>query len=152
MNDITCTVVGNLVSDVSLRFTRTGDPVASFRIASNARRYDKASERWVDGDAHFFQVSCFRSMATNALESLGKGMPVIVTGRLRSHEREQPCGNETHVVRYVDIDATAVGPDLSRGTAVFTRTKRDTVQAAEDRIVASLLEAAEKELAIPPAA
>lgn len=146
MNDIICTVVGNLVSDVSLRFTRAGDPVASFRIASNARRYDKASERWVDGDAHFFQVSCFRSLATNALESLTKGMPIIVTGRLRSHEREQQCGVSGHVIRYVDIDASAIGPDLARGTAVFTRTRRDTVAAAEERLVAELLASS------PPAA
>lgn len=142
MNDITCTVIGNLVSDVSLRFTRTGDPVASFRIASNARRYDKASERWVDGESHFFQVSCFRSLATNVVESLFKGMPIVVTGRLRTHEREQPCGTENHVVRYVDIDATTVGPDLMRGTAVFTRTKRESVAAAEEQLVAELLSGA----------
>ena len=139
MNDITCTVIGNLVSDVSLRFTKNGDPVASFRIASNSRRFDKATERWVDGESHFFQVSCFRSLATNAVESLYKGMPIIVTGRLRTHEREQPCGVENHVVRYVDIDANTIGPDLSRGTAVFTRTKRDTVAAAEERLVEDLL-------------
>jgi len=139
MNDITCTVIGNLVSDVSLRFTKNGDPVASFRIASNSRRFDKASERWVDGESHFFQVSCFRSLATNAVESCFKGMPIIVTGRLRTHEREQPCGTENHVVRYVDIDANTIGPDLSRGTAVFTRTKRDAVAAAEDRLVEDLL-------------
>jgi len=139
MNDITCTVIGNLVSDVSLRFTKNGDPVASFRIASNSRRFDKASERWVDGESHFFQVSCFRSLATNAVESCFKGMPIIVTGRLRTHEREQPCGTENHVVRYVDIDAHTIGPDLSRGTAVFTRTKRDAVAAAEERLVEDLL-------------
>jgi single-strand DNA-binding protein len=139
MNDITCTVIGNLVSDVSLRFTKSGDPVASFRIASNSRRFDKASERWVDGESHFFQVSCFRSLATNAVESCFKGMPIIVTGRLRTHEREQPCGTENHVVRYVDIDANTIGPDLSRGTAVFTRTKRDAVAAAEERLVEDLL-------------
>ena len=139
MNDITCTVIGNLVSDVSLRFTKNGDPVASFRIASNSRRFDKASERWVDGESHFFQVSCFRSLATNAVESCFKGMPILVTGRLRTHEREQPCGTENHVVRYVDIDANTIGPDLSRGTAVFTRTKRDAVAAAEERLVEDLL-------------
>ena len=139
MNDITCTVIGNVVSDVSLRFTKAGDPVASFRIASNSRRFDKATERWIDGESHFFQVSCFRSLATNAVESIFKGMPVIVNGRLRTHEREQPCGTENHVVRYVDIDATTVGPDLTRGTAVFTRTKRDTVAAAEERLIEELL-------------
>ena len=66
-------------------------------------------------------------------------MPVIVNGRLRTHEREQSCGTENHVVRYVDIDATTVGPDLTRGTAVFTRTKRDSVAAAEERLVEELL-------------
>ena len=70
-----------------------------------------------------------------------KGMPVLVTGRLRSREVERPCGDHAHMVRYHDIEATAVGPDLARGIANFTRVKRDAVVESEARAVADALAA-----------
>ncbi|MBM3670502.1 MAG: single-stranded DNA-binding protein, partial [Actinobacteria bacterium] len=49
MNDIAMTVIGNVVNDVEMRFTPSGEPVAKFRVASSTRRYDRVHERWVDG-------------------------------------------------------------------------------------------------------
>jgi len=139
MNDITFNVVGNVVNDVELRFTKSGEPVASFRVAAGTRRFDKASDRWVDGDTHFFTVSCWRGLALNVVQTLGKGMPVLVFGRLRSREVQRPCGDHAHTVRYFDIEASAVGPDLSRGTATFTRVKREAVVASERRALADVI-------------
>ena len=146
MNDIPMTVVGNVVREVELRFTSGGDPVASFRVASSTRRFDRVNERWVDGDTHYFTVTCWRSMAHNVVESITKGMPVVVTGRLRSREVERPCGELKHVVRYHDIEALAVGPDLARGTATFQRVKREAVVESEARALADAV-GAEAELA-----
>jgi single-strand DNA-binding protein len=139
MNDITFSVVGNVVNDVELRFTKSGEPVASFRVASGTRRFDRASQRWVDGDTHYFTVSCWRNLAHNVLQTLGKGMPVIVFGRLRSREVQRPCGEHTHTVRYFDIEASSVGPDLARGIANFTRVKREAVIESERRSVADAM-------------
>ncbi len=139
MNDITLSVVGNVVNDVEMRFTKAGEPVASFRVASSTRRFDRANERWVDGDTHYFTVSCWRGLAHNVLQSLQKGMPVIVHGRLRSREVERPCKEQTHIVRYLDIEATSVGPDLARGTATFARVKRESVVESERRAVADAI-------------
>lgn len=139
MNDITFTVIGNVVTDVELRFTKSGEPVASFRIANTVRRFDRASNRWVDGDTHYFSVSCWRSLASNVVQSLGKGMPVVVTGKLRSREVERACGEASHTVRYYDIEAIAVGPDLARGVATFTRVKREAVVESERRALADAL-------------
>lgn len=141
MNDMTVTVVGNVVRDVELRFTGAGDPVASFRVAMGTRRFDRSQEGWVDSDTHYFTVTCWRAMAHNVVQSITKGMPVLVTGRLRSREVERPCGDHAHMVRYHDIEATAVGPDLARGIANFTRVKRDAVVESEARAVADALAA-----------
>lgn len=141
MNDMTVTVVGNVVRDVELRFTGAGDPVASFRVAMGTRRYDRSQERWVDSDTHYFTVTCWRAMAHNVVQSVTKGMPVVVTGRLRSREVERPCGDHAHMVRYHDIEAAAVGPDLARGIATFTRVKREAVVESEARAVADALAA-----------
>lgn len=139
MNDITFTVIGNLVTDVALRFTHSGEPVASFRLASTARRFDRSSNRWIDGDTHYFTVSCWRSLASNVVQSLAKGMPVIVTGRLRSREVTRPCGDISHTVRYFDLEAVSVGPDLARGTAKFEKVKREVVIENERRSLADSL-------------
>jgi single-strand DNA-binding protein len=139
MNDITFPIVGNVVNDVELRFTKSGEPVASFRIAAGTRRFDRPNDRWVDGDTHYFTVSCWRGLAHNVVQTITKGMPVLVFGRLRSREVQRPCGDHTHTVRYSDIEAFSVGPDLARGTATFTRVKRESVVESERRALADAI-------------
>lgn len=139
MNDITLPVIGNVVNDVELRFTKSGEPVANFRLAASSRRYDRANDRWVDGDTHYFTVSCWRGLAVNVAETLAKGMPVVVVGRLRSREVQRPCGDHSHTVRYSDIEAFSVGPDLTRGVATFTRVKREAAVESERRAVADAM-------------
>lgn len=142
MNDVMMTLVGNVIRDVDLRFTKDGNPVASFRIASNTRRFDRENERWIEGDTHYVSVTCWRNLASNVASSIKKGMPVVVYGRLRSREVERPCGETSHIVRYQDVEAFAVGPDLSRGTAEFTRVKSASVAENEERVVADVMAAA----------
>ena len=142
MNDIHFTVVGNVVKDVEMRFTSAGDPVASFRVAMSSRRFDRANERWVDSDTHYFTVTCWRSLARNVVESVQKGMPIVVYGKLRSREVPRPCGEASHIMRYQDIEAIAVGPDLSRGISTFTRVKREAALESEARAQADVLAAA----------
>lgn len=139
MNDISITVLGNMVNEVEMRFTPSGEAVASFRVASTTRRFDRAGERWIDGDTHYFTVSCWRNLAHNAAASLMKGMPVVVTGRLRSREHEKAVGDHTMIMRYVDIEAVSVGHDLTKGTATFNRVKRDSVVESERRMLADVL-------------
>ena len=141
MNDVMMTLVGNVIRDVDLRFTKDGNPVASFRIASNTRRFDRENERWIEGDTHYVSVTCWRNLASNVASSIKKGMPVVVYGRLRSREVERPCGETSHIVRYQDVEAFAVGPDLARGTAEFTRVKSASVAESEERIVADVMAA-----------
>lgn len=136
------TAVGNVVSEVTIRHTAGGDSVASFRMASNARRFDRSTDRWVDGETAFFTVSCWRQLAGNAARSLQKGMPVVVFGRLRPREVEREVGEATMRTTYNDIEAYALGPDLSRGVATFERTKRRSVVESEQRAVADALGAA----------
>lgn len=136
MNDITLHVVGNLITDVRLRFTKSGEPVASFRMAAGTRRFDRSSDQWVDGDTHFFEVSCWRNLGHNVIQSFSKGMPAIVVGRLRSREVHKECGDHVHSVTYRDLDALTVGHDLARGIASFQRVKHEAVIEAEQRATA----------------
>lgn len=120
MNETSVTVVGNLVDDPRLRSTDAGVDVASFRVASTSRRYDRESRRWVDSASLFLSVSCWRTLAGNAVASLRKGDPVVVTGRLSTRTWEK----DGQVRSSCELEAVAVGPDLARGTAVFRRSPR----------------------------
>ena len=133
MNETLITLVGNVVADVRLRATQAGAPCATFRMASNPRRFDRESARWIDGDPLFVSVVCWRTLAENVVESLVVGDPVVVTGRVRTSEWE----HEGKRYFALEVDATAVGHDLSRGTAKFTRIRRDAAERAVAAAAAS---------------
>src|SRR6266436_505426 len=48
--DTQITIVGNLVEDPNLRFTPSGQAVATFRIASTPRFLDRQTNEWKDGE------------------------------------------------------------------------------------------------------
>jgi len=114
------TLVGNVVTDPQLRMTKDGVPVANFRVASTPSRYDSAAGEWRDGETIFMSVSCWRSTAQNVHASLRKGDPVMVTGRFAQRSF---AGKDGQQRTSDEIEATAVGPDLARGTANFTRSR-----------------------------
>lgn len=112
------TIVGNLVDDPELRFTPAGVAVAKFRIASTPRVFDKQTNEWKDGDALFLTCSVWRKAAENVAESLGKGVRVIVQGRLKQRSYEDGQGVKRTVY---EIDVDEVGPTLARATAKVSK-------------------------------
>jgi single-strand DNA-binding protein len=119
--DTPITVVGNLVADPELRFTQSGQPVATFRIASTPRFLDKATNEWKDGDSLFLSCNVWRQAAENVAESLQRGMRVIVTGRLKQRSYETKEG-EKRTVYEVEVDD--VGPSLRNASAKVNRASR----------------------------
>jgi single-strand DNA-binding protein len=121
VNETTITLIGNVVTDVQSHTTAAGTEVASFRMASTSRRYDKGIGAWVDGDTSFVRVTCWKRLARHVQDSLVKGDPVIVSGAMKVREWEDRDGNRR---TGVDVVASSVGHDLARGTTVFTRPAR----------------------------
>ena len=119
--DTPITVVGNLVADPELRFTPSGQPVATFRVASTPRLRDNATGEWKDGDSLFLSCNVWRQAAENVAESLQRGMRVIVTGRLRQRNYETKEG-EKRTVYEVEVDD--VGPSLRNASAKVNRASR----------------------------
>ncbi|MBW4033500.1 MAG: single-stranded DNA-binding protein [Acidobacteria bacterium] len=68
-------------------------------------------------------MTSFRQLATNVVGSISKGQRVVVSGRLRVRDWES--GDRAGTT--VEIDADAIGHDLSWGSAVFTRSVTATV-------------------------
>ena len=115
------TVVGNLVSDPELRFTNSGAAVASFRIASTPRSFDRQSGEWKDGEALFLTCSVWRQAAENVAESLQRGSRVIVQGRLKQRTYETREGEKRTVV---ELEVDEVGPSLRYATAKVQKMAR----------------------------
>src|ERR1700750_2153717 len=95
--DTPITIVGNLVADPELRFTSSGQPVATFRVASTPRLRDAATNEWKHADSLFLTCNVWRQAAENVAESLQRGMRVIVSGRLRQRNYETKEGEKRTV-------------------------------------------------------
>jgi single-strand DNA-binding protein len=131
VNETHVTVVGNVV-DAPRRFSPDGgNPVTNFRMASTQRRFDSRTQEFVDGSTFWVDVECWNELSGNVSGSVSKGDPVIVYGTLSTHSWESENGRRS-VPR---IRATAVGPNLNRGTALFKRSR--PTRAAEEGAVPS---------------
>ncbi len=119
MNETMVTVVGNVATTPVYRELPSG-PVARFRLAVTARYFDAVKNTWNDGHTNFFTVWARRALGSNVQASLAVGEPVIVQGRLKVRDEERGGQHWTSA----DIDAQAIGHDLSRGTAAFRRVGR----------------------------
>lgn len=97
--------------------TNAGLTIASFRLASVTRRFDRTTSRWVDGETNWYTVTAFRQIATNASESISTGDRVLAIGRLKI--RSWNTGERSGTT--VEIEATAIGHDLAFGTSEFSR-------------------------------
>ncbi|WP_405897778.1 single-stranded DNA-binding protein [Streptomyces sp. NBC_00727] len=119
MNETLVTLVGNAATAVEFRDTASGG-MARFRFAVTPRRWDRVKEAWADGHTSFYTVWAWRTLATNLTGSVAVGEPLVVHGRLKVREEESEGKRRT----FVDIEAVAVGHDLTRGTAAFRRVVR----------------------------
>lgn len=115
------TVVGNLTNDPELRFTPSGQAVASFTVASTPRTLDRTTNEWKDGEALFLRCSIWRQAAEHVAESLTKGARVIVQGRLKQRSFETREGEKRTVI---ELDVDEVGPSLRYATAKVVKAGR----------------------------
>jgi len=97
--------------------TSSGLAITSFRLACRQRRFDRVKNAWVDADTNWYTVSSFRQLAHNVVQSVHKGEPVLVSGRLRIRDWE----NEDRSGTSVEVEADAVGHNLSWGTTALMR-------------------------------
>jgi single-strand DNA-binding protein len=103
--------------------TSEGLAITSFRLASTHRRFDRAQEKWVDGETNWYTITAFRQLALNSAACVSKGDRVVVTGKL--HIRDWKTDDKAGTT--VEIDAEAVGHDLLWGTTTFTRSVTSTL-------------------------
>ena len=112
-------LTGNMTRDAELRFSNSGQAVASFGLAINNRRKNASTGEWEDTDPGFYDVTCFGTLAENVAESLERGMRVTLNGKIDYQSWEKDGERRSKIV----VIADAVGPDLRWATAKVERTQ-----------------------------
>ena len=107
-------LIGNLTKDPEIRYTPSGIPVASFRLAVN-HRYKQGEE--FKEDVCFIDVVVFGKQAESCSQYLSKGSSVIVDGRLQERRWETEDGQKrskhevvAQTVRFLPKRGEAPGP------------------------------------------
>jgi single-strand DNA-binding protein len=133
MHETYVTLCGWLGGNVDLR-DAGGVPVASFRVASTPRRYQRRTETWEDGETQWYTVNAWRTLGEHCAASLRRGDPVVVHGKLSAHTWTTKAGVE---VTTFDVEAALVGHDLNRGTSEFRRRKQQPESARPEEAPAT---------------
>ena len=120
VNEAQLSLTGYVASDPRSRETRNGTPQVSMRVAWTPRWIDRTSGEWADGNTSFVTVLCWRRLAANVATCIRRGDPVVIKGRLSIRPYEDKDGNARLAV---EVDASSIGHDLSRGVAHFQRTR-----------------------------
>lgn len=129
INDSHIDLAGFVASEPAFKRIAGGTSTAKLRVAYTERRFNRETGEWADGPTSFVTVLCWRTLADNVAVCLRKGEPVLVRGRLRVREYE---GKEGSLRIAVEVEASSVGHDLSRGVAHFSRTRRAPGETAAE--------------------
>jgi single-strand DNA-binding protein len=106
-------VIGNLGSEPEMRFTPNGNPVTSFRVATNWTYTTPEGER--KQETEWFTVVAWNRLAEQCNQFLTKGRLVYAEGRMRTRTWEGQDGQkysrpEIIANRVIFLDRRVAGP------------------------------------------
>lgn len=109
-------IIGNVGGEPEMRFTPNGNPVTSFRVATNWAYTTPEGER--KQETEWFNVIAWNKLAEQCNQFLGKGRLVYVEGRLRTrvwdgqdgqkHQRSEVIANR---VTFLDRQSSGSSSD-----------------------------------------
>ena len=100
-------IVGNVGRDPELRYTQSGQPVASFSIATNERFKDKDGN-WKDR-TEWHRIVAWARLAEICGEYLRKGSQVYVEGRIQTRDWEDKEGNKRQTTEIIALCLQMLG-------------------------------------------
>lgn len=130
IDSATLTMWGNVVAEPRVTGLADNPDRVAFRILSNRRKRDPQTGEWVPAGEYGMNVVCWRRLARGVAQSVHKGDPVLVIGRVTER---QYVGGDGEPRWHTELTADFVGPDLSYGIAGrFTRfTQLDRVSGRD---------------------
>ena len=130
MNEAQVVLAGYVAREPRYRKTHNGYSYTSLRVGYTPRRMDRDSGEWSDGGTSFVTVFCWRGLAENVAMCVRKGDPVLVKGKLQVRPYTDKAGASRVAV---EVEASSIGHDLTRGVAMFQRALRPAGETALER-------------------
>lgn len=128
MSDTVLHMVGHVGTDIDHRRVGNAIDLATFRLATTPRRWDRNAGHFVDGTTIWISVQCWRTLAVHVRDSVRRGDPVIVIGRLKTEEWVKDGVRNSRFI----LEATSIGHDLNRGTSSFVKSARPAEAPVDD--------------------
>ncbi len=100
-------LVGNVGRDPELRYTQSGQPVASFSVATNERFKDRDGNQKDRTEWH--RIVAWARLAEICGEYLKKGSPVYIEGRIQTRDWEDKEGNKRQTTEIVALTMQMLG-------------------------------------------
>lgn len=126
---LTVTGQGRLGRDAELRFTKKGDPVASFAIATSEYRY--AGQVAQESETVWVDCTLYGHRAEQLIGELTKGAKVYVTGDLLNSSYQTKDGQE-RTKQYIRVRSISVEPARAKETAPIAADPWETKPATEE--------------------
>ncbi|WP_433353943.1 single-stranded DNA-binding protein [Microtetraspora malaysiensis] len=121
MSDVYVTLSGNVTADPRQYQFPDGSRATSLRLAVNRRVLDRQSQTWTTQDTTYYTIRCYRALADNVAQSVRKGHPLVVYGRLRIKQFQDRQGEQRFLA---EVEASSLGHDLKWGIASFEKPVR----------------------------
>ncbi|PMQ02518.1 MAG: single-stranded DNA-binding protein [Dictyoglomus sp. NZ13-RE01] len=136
-------LIGHLTKDPEMRYTPSGIPVTTFRIAVNRPKNSKGEQ-----SADFIDIVTWRKLAEICGDYLKKGRLVAVEGSLRTRSYQTADGQRRRVVEVVATNVHFLGkkeeaPDIAPVSDLSEDSSLDTIN--EEEILAEILNDSEEE-------
>jgi single-strand DNA-binding protein len=112
---------GNLTADPELRYTGSGRPVASLRVACSERVKNSESGKWEDGPVAFYTVTAWGQLGEHLVEVMQRGDRLVAEGRWTSQSWKD---KDDVVQERIVLTARDAGPSMQFKLARIDRTPR----------------------------
>ena len=107
-------LIGNLGRDPELRYTKSGQAVANFSLATNERWKDKDGQSQERTEWH--RIVTWGKTAELCAQYLSKGRTTYLEGRLQTREYEDKDGIKRYTTEIVAQNVTFLGSGRGEGT------------------------------------
>ncbi len=119
-------IIGNVGNEPEMRFTPNGNPVTSFRVATNWIYTSPEGER--KQETEWFAVVAWNKLAEQCNQFLNKGRLVYVEGRLRTRSWESQDGQKHYRTEVIANRVTFLDRQVA---APLPEDKVDEVESGE---------------------
>ena len=107
-------LIGNLGADPEVRYTQSGTPVASLRIATTERW--KGQDGQVQEQTEWHSIVAWNHLAEICGEYLAKGSRVYIEGKLQTRKWQDQNGNDRYTTEIVAREMKMLSPSRATGS------------------------------------